>query len=69
MVDDVEPGLPSATPLHEPLPPPPPAYTPPGGHLRGLGQHRQQEEVDGEQEGGDEVVPSHQQHPHSLHTH
>ena len=61
--------MPGPTSLQESLSPPASRHPALGSHHGRLGESSEEEEVDGEEDCGDEVIAGHHQHPHPLHTH
>ena len=58
--------VPGLTSLQESLSPPPSGHSALGSHEGRLGQSSEEEEVNGEENCGDEMIPGHHQHPQPL---
>ena len=67
-VDGGYPEVPGLASLQESLSPPPSGHPALGSRHGRLRQPSEEEEVDGEESRGDEMVAGHHQHPQPLHT-
>ena len=60
--------VPGLTSLQESLSPPASCHPALRSHHRRLGQSSEEDEVNGEEKCGDEMIAGHHQYPHPLHT-
>ena len=65
-VDGGHSEVPGLASLQESLSPPPSGHSALGSHEGRLGQSSEEEEVNGEENCGDEMIPGHHKHPQPL---